>query len=191
MAEKFSRDPEKDADEDYAKLTYHVLPRVEARVAVRHQLGPGRITASWREFAKDGNTAPVVVFVDETKPRPWDSVLEDELEALMVREKALHTAMRNAVLHSEEVMELRARDEAAVALEKTVFELAMERVDTDAHKEEEEEDEEAEDEREVRAARGPLPLVSGLTLLPHPLACALCRRTSWRRSWAACATRAT
>lgn len=190
MAEKFSRDPERDADEDYAKLTYHVLPRAEARVAVRHQLGPGRITASWREFAKDGNTAPVVVFVDETKPRPLDSTLEDELESLLVREKALHTAMRNAVLHSEELLDIRSRDEAGVTLEKTVFELAMERVDTDAHKEEEEE--EAEDEREVRAGRArPARGAAPETLTRHTPLRARHRRTSSRRSWAACATRAT
>ncbi|KDO23978.1 hypothetical protein SPRG_10675 [Saprolegnia parasitica CBS 223.65] len=140
MAEKFGRNPDRDADEDARKRTYNVR---EGTIRVQFHYAEGKITSASRVYHKAPNT-PVDVFqVDPTAPRPKETLLERELQAAIQMEKECYNAIRHVDVETQEILKYRKREEAAITLETSIFDAEEDESKADAAEEQRKQSKEA------------------------------------------------
>lgn len=111
MAEKFKRDPSKDAEEDVAKRTFEL---VSGGIKVLYHYGDDRVTASFRHYSKDG-TDHVVVQVDPFSRPPADAAMLEEFQKLQTAERDCINEVRDAERQAKELLKKRAEEEEAIA----------------------------------------------------------------------------
>ena len=111
MAEKYKRDPSRDAEEDVAKRTYELS---SGAIKVLYHYGDDRVTASFRHYSKDG-TGHVVVQVDPFSRPPADAALLEEFQKLQQAERDCINEVRDAERQAKEMLKKRAEEEQAIA----------------------------------------------------------------------------
>ncbi|OQR89593.1 hypothetical protein ACHHYP_06188 [Achlya hypogyna] len=110
MAEKFARNTARDADEDARKRTYNVR---EGTIRVQFHYASGKITSASRVYSKAPNT-PVEVFQ---------------------MEKECYNAIRHVDIETQEILKYRKREEAAIVLETSIFDVEEDESKADAAEE--------------------------------------------------------
>lgn len=119
MTQKFERNPDRGADEDPAKVTFYVA---EDRIRVQFHRLPNRITASSRQYTKDGKSS--VIAVDPYAAPPKKQDLVDEYQNLLIAEKALAVSIRKAEADTTKILESRVAEEKDISLDVSVYDTA-------------------------------------------------------------------
>lgn len=126
IVEKYSRNPAIKADEDISELIFHLA---EERILVTYHRDENRIAASYREFAKSGQTDDktsepllgpehVTSFqVDHTAPQPKHLTLYETYINLLQREEDSIKTIRDIEYEISKFLELRSKEERNPSLE--------------------------------------------------------------------------
>eukprot|EP00741_Cyanophora_paradoxa_P015016 tig00020830_g14487.t1 len=111
MTEKYSRNRAIDAESDIAKRTYYMT---QGRIRVEYHTAPGRITASSREYSKDGRTD--INSVDPFAREPKKPILLEDYQRVLHAEKECQQAVRESERESKDIYMTRMKEEQAIVL---------------------------------------------------------------------------
>ncbi len=147
MCEKFGRSDETEGSEtDVARRVYYIK---DGSMRVLYHYAKGRITASSRVYYKDRSIPVEVVQVDPFAARPKPAQFEEEFQNVLSAEKDCYAAVRDSERETQEILQMRKREEARVVLDKSIFETAREKAKDDTKKDNVGEEAEEKDERQV------------------------------------------
>jgi len=147
MCEKFGRaDPTCASEADVCRRTYYVK---DGSIRVVYHYAKGRITASSRVYHKDRSVPVEVVQVDPFAAKPRPAQLEEEFAGVLQCEKDCYAGVRDSERETQDVLQLRKREEARIVLDKSIFETARLRAKEDTKKEADADEAEEKDERQV------------------------------------------
>eukprot|EP00742_Colponemidia_sp_Colp-10_P003210 GILJ01003419.1.p1 GENE.GILJ01003419.1~~GILJ01003419.1.p1 ORF type:complete len:847 (+),score=152.98 GILJ01003419.1:62-2542(+) len=151
MTQKFSRNKDKDADKDIAKLTFYVS---EGSIRIDYHYNEGSITAAVTRYSKDGSNA-LVKQSNPFAPEPQESIVYETQLKMMQQEKDCYMQIRDAEREAVEEMQNRRREEETIAnaramsqpagsqnplLEKTIYDIAREKAKEGSQKKQEEDE---------------------------------------------------
>ena len=123
MTEKFARSPDKPAELDEARRTFLLEDQA---IQVQYHHAPGRITASSRLYTKH-NSGVELTTVDPFAPPLTAPQLDADFRAAVQAEKDCISAVKTQQRAVADIIKTRKRQEASALLEKSMFDLALER----------------------------------------------------------------
>jgi hypothetical protein len=110
LAEKFRRSPEVDPEVDVAKRTFELAAGL---IKVRYHYGDDRVTASSRNYAKDGS-GHTIVQVNSFSRKPTDAQMLEEFTKLQLVERECVNEMREYDRQTKEILKKRDYEEQAI-----------------------------------------------------------------------------
>ncbi|GBG34883.1 Dynein regulatory complex subunit 7 [Hondaea fermentalgiana] len=140
MKEVFSRDLDKDADEDICKRTFSL---VEGSISIVFHYAKGRITRSSRVFHKDSGAPPEIELAGSFAKPLRQCEIDAEIQVNLQAEKDCYQTIRDMEREIQDILALRKREEANVVLNKSIFDTARERSKQQVVKDTETKEEEA------------------------------------------------